>query len=194
MSAGTSEVASRQRQFCGDPFDPNFLPPQPALGIQTRPTLRQQAPAEREPATAEGVCGQTGQSVTGSLWIACQAADDRQCAPVPRGRECMASALAKKRRPRAGRQRGKNSIRVRREPGREPIEDIQCSPRSCVVALTTQHYCRCPPISGRARRREAVEIRIRKRTKRGDQGELAISFGSLDDLGALLDRLGITER
>ncbi len=39
-----------------------------------------------------------------------------------------------------------------------------------------------------------VEIRIRKRTKRGDQGELAISFGSLDDLGALLDRLGITER
>jgi ParB family chromosome partitioning protein len=39
-----------------------------------------------------------------------------------------------------------------------------------------------------------VEIRIRKRTKRGDQGELAISFGSLDDLGTLLDRLGITER
>ena len=43
-------------------------------------------------------------------------------------------------------------------------------------------------------RAQGRAFRIRKRTKRGDQGELAISFGSLDDLGALLDRLGITER
>jgi ParB family chromosome partitioning protein len=37
-----------------------------------------------------------------------------------------------------------------------------------------------------------VEIRIKKRTKRGDQGEIAIGFGSLDELNGLLERLGGT--
>jgi ParB family chromosome partitioning protein len=35
----------------------------------------------------------------------------------------------------------------------------------------------------------AVEIRVRKRTKRGEQGELAIRFGSLDELNGIIDRL-----
>jgi len=39
-----------------------------------------------------------------------------------------------------------------------------------------------------------VEIRIHRSTKRGDQGELAISFGSLDELNGLLDKLGVAER
>ncbi|MFY9511808.1 MAG: ParB/RepB/Spo0J family partition protein [Rubrivivax sp.] len=36
-----------------------------------------------------------------------------------------------------------------------------------------------------------VEIRVKRRTKRGDQGEIAISFDSLDGLNGLLERLGI---
>jgi ParB family chromosome partitioning protein len=39
-----------------------------------------------------------------------------------------------------------------------------------------------------------VEIRIRKRTKRGEQGEVAIAFGSLDELNGLLDKLGLGAR
>ncbi|MDP3082122.1 MAG: chromosome partitioning protein ParB, partial [Rubrivivax sp.] len=39
----------------------------------------------------------------------------------------------------------------------------------------------------------AVEIRIKRRTRRGEQGELAIAFGSLDELNGLLDKLGVTE-
>jgi ParB family chromosome partitioning protein len=39
-----------------------------------------------------------------------------------------------------------------------------------------------------------VEIRIHRSTKRGQQGELAITFGSLDELNGLLDKLGATER
>ena len=39
-----------------------------------------------------------------------------------------------------------------------------------------------------------VEIRIRRKTRRGEQGELAISFASLDELGGLLERLGVRER
>ena len=39
-----------------------------------------------------------------------------------------------------------------------------------------------------------VEIRIRKRTKRGEQGEVSIAFGSLDELNGLLDKLGIGAR
>jgi len=39
-----------------------------------------------------------------------------------------------------------------------------------------------------------VEIRIKKRTKRGDQGEVAIAFGSLDELNGLLDKLGLGTR
>jgi ParB family chromosome partitioning protein len=34
-----------------------------------------------------------------------------------------------------------------------------------------------------------VEIRIKKRTKRGEQGEVAIGFGSLEELNGLLDKL-----
>ena len=35
----------------------------------------------------------------------------------------------------------------------------------------------------------AVEIRVKKRTKRGEQGELAIQFGSLDELNGLIEKL-----
>jgi ParB family transcriptional regulator, chromosome partitioning protein len=38
-----------------------------------------------------------------------------------------------------------------------------------------------------------VEIRIRKRTRRGEQGEVAIAFGSLDELQGLLQKLGAGE-
>jgi ParB family transcriptional regulator, chromosome partitioning protein len=37
-----------------------------------------------------------------------------------------------------------------------------------------------------------VEIRVKKRTKRGEQGEVAIAFGSLEELNGLLDKLGLT--
>jgi ParB family chromosome partitioning protein len=37
----------------------------------------------------------------------------------------------------------------------------------------------------------AVEIRVKKHTARGQQGEVAIAFGSLDELNGLLDRLGL---
>jgi ParB family chromosome partitioning protein len=37
----------------------------------------------------------------------------------------------------------------------------------------------------------AVEIRIKKRTSRGEQGEVAIAFASLDELNGLLDKLGL---
>ena len=40
----------------------------------------------------------------------------------------------------------------------------------------------------------AVEIRIRKRTKRGEQGEVAIAFGSLEELNGLLHKLGLPAR
>ncbi len=39
-----------------------------------------------------------------------------------------------------------------------------------------------------------VEIRISRKTRRGEQGEVAIAFASLDELGGLLDKLGIRER
>ena len=35
-----------------------------------------------------------------------------------------------------------------------------------------------------------VDIRILRRTRRGEQGEIAIGFGSLDELNGLLDKLG----
>jgi len=38
-----------------------------------------------------------------------------------------------------------------------------------------------------------VEIRILKRTARGEQGEVVLRFGSLDELNGLLDKLGLTE-
>ncbi len=37
-----------------------------------------------------------------------------------------------------------------------------------------------------------VEIRIKKRTKHGQQGEVAIQFGSLDELNGLLEKLGLS--
>jgi ParB family chromosome partitioning protein len=38
-----------------------------------------------------------------------------------------------------------------------------------------------------------VDIRIKKRTKRGEQGEVAIQFGSLDELNGLLEKLGLAK-
>jgi ParB family chromosome partitioning protein len=38
----------------------------------------------------------------------------------------------------------------------------------------------------------SVEVRIKRRTKRGEQGEVAISFGSLDELNGVLDKLGLS--
>jgi ParB family chromosome partitioning protein len=37
----------------------------------------------------------------------------------------------------------------------------------------------------------AVEIRVKRRTRRGEQGEVAIGFGSLEELNGLLERLGL---
>ena len=39
----------------------------------------------------------------------------------------------------------------------------------------------------------AVDIRVKKRGARGEQGEIAIRFDSLDELNGLLDRLGATD-
>jgi ParB family chromosome partitioning protein len=39
-----------------------------------------------------------------------------------------------------------------------------------------------------------VEIRVQRKTRRGEQGEIAIRFSSLDELNGLLDKLGVTER
>jgi ParB family chromosome partitioning protein len=38
-----------------------------------------------------------------------------------------------------------------------------------------------------------VEIRVKKRTKRGEQGEIAIRFDSLDELNGVLEKLGLPE-
>jgi ParB family chromosome partitioning protein len=38
----------------------------------------------------------------------------------------------------------------------------------------------------------AVEIRVKRRTRDGEQGEVAIRFGSLDELNGLLERLGLS--
>jgi ParB family transcriptional regulator, chromosome partitioning protein len=40
----------------------------------------------------------------------------------------------------------------------------------------------------------SVDIRVLRKTKRGEQGEIAIAFDSLDELNGLLDRLGVTDR
>ena len=39
-----------------------------------------------------------------------------------------------------------------------------------------------------------VDIRVQRTTRRGAQGEVAIRFGSLDELNGLLDKLGVQER
>jgi ParB family chromosome partitioning protein len=36
----------------------------------------------------------------------------------------------------------------------------------------------------------AVEIRVHRKTRRGEQGEIALAFGSLDELNGLLEKLG----
>jgi ParB family chromosome partitioning protein len=38
-----------------------------------------------------------------------------------------------------------------------------------------------------------VEIRVKRRTKRGEAGEIAIAFGSLEELNGLLEKLGVGE-
>ncbi len=38
-----------------------------------------------------------------------------------------------------------------------------------------------------------VQIRIKRRTRRGEEGEVAIAFGSLEELNGLLEKLGVTE-
>ena len=38
----------------------------------------------------------------------------------------------------------------------------------------------------------AVEIRVKRRTQHGEQGEVAIRFGSLDELNGLLTKLGLS--
>ena len=39
----------------------------------------------------------------------------------------------------------------------------------------------------------AVDIRVHRKTKRGEQGEIAIAFGSLEELNGLLEKLGAHE-
>lgn len=39
----------------------------------------------------------------------------------------------------------------------------------------------------------AVEIRVHRKTQRGEQGEIAIAFGSLEELNGLLEKLGVRE-
>lgn len=39
-----------------------------------------------------------------------------------------------------------------------------------------------------------VEIRVQRKTRRGEQGEIAIRFSSLDELSGLLDKLGVGDR
>ncbi|MBP6764707.1 MAG: ParB/RepB/Spo0J family partition protein [Rubrivivax sp.] len=39
----------------------------------------------------------------------------------------------------------------------------------------------------------AVEIRVKRRTRRGEEGEIAIGFGSLEELNGLLEKLGAGE-
>jgi len=40
----------------------------------------------------------------------------------------------------------------------------------------------------------SVEIRVHRKTQRGEQGEIAIAFGSLDELNGLLERLGASDQ
>jgi ParB family chromosome partitioning protein len=38
-----------------------------------------------------------------------------------------------------------------------------------------------------------VDIRIKRRTRRGEEGEIAIAFGSLEELNGLLEKLGLSD-
>jgi ParB family chromosome partitioning protein len=40
----------------------------------------------------------------------------------------------------------------------------------------------------------SVDIRVHRKTRRGEQGEIAIAFGSLDELNGLLERLGASDQ
>ena len=40
----------------------------------------------------------------------------------------------------------------------------------------------------------AVDIRVHRKTQRGEQGEIAIAFGSLEELNGLLERLGASDQ
>jgi ParB family transcriptional regulator, chromosome partitioning protein len=40
----------------------------------------------------------------------------------------------------------------------------------------------------------SVEIRLLRKTRQGEQGEIAVAFSSLEELNGLLDKLGVTER
>jgi ParB family chromosome partitioning protein len=39
----------------------------------------------------------------------------------------------------------------------------------------------------------AVEVRVKRRSRHGEQGEVAIAFGSLDELNGLLEKLGLPQ-
>jgi len=39
----------------------------------------------------------------------------------------------------------------------------------------------------------AVDIRVKRRSRHGEQGEVAIAFGSLDELNGLLEKLGLPQ-
>ena len=39
----------------------------------------------------------------------------------------------------------------------------------------------------------SVDIRVHRKTRRGEQGEIAIAFGSLDELNGLLEKLGVRD-
>jgi ParB family chromosome partitioning protein len=39
----------------------------------------------------------------------------------------------------------------------------------------------------------SVEIRLQRRTRRGEPGEIAIRFGTLEELNGLLEKLGVAE-
>ncbi len=76
---------------------------------------------------------------------------------------------------RAGTTTGRQTplLRARREKGR----DLQRIEQELSDTLTA-----------------AVEVRVKKRTKHGEQGEIAIAFGSLDELNGLLEKLGLGAR
>jgi ParB family chromosome partitioning protein len=72
---------------------------------------------------------------------------------------------------RAGSTRQKPLLRVKSEKPR----DLQRIEEELSDALTA-----------------SVEIRVKKRGRQGEQGEVAIAFGSLDELNGLLDKLGLS--
>ena len=75
---------------------------------------------------------------------------------------------------RAGTRPAANTVRVRRtEKGR----DLQRIEQELSDTLTA-----------------AVEVHVEKRTKHGEQGEIAIAFGSLNELNGLLEKLGLGAR